>query len=762
MKETTISIGGMHCASCANIITRALKKVPGVHDANVNYATEQASVTYDPSLAKQENLITAVKQKGYDAFFIGEKEATGQQPAKIPTPATQIDTKQSRIDPNQLKEARDKKELLMIKTLFIISMIFSVPAFIIGMFFMKDGLFFMGFELPMAPYILWFLATPVQFIVGFRFYKGTWTALKNKTFNMDSLIAIGTSAAYFYSVYVVFFAQEEMGQYFEAAAVIITFILLGKMLEIISKGKTSEAIKKLMGLAPKTALVIRNKTEMEIQIDDVVAGDIVVVKPGGKIPVDGVIIDGRTTIDESMITGESIPVEKNKGDPVIGGTINKHGSIRFTATKVGADTTLARIIKIIEEAQGKKAPIQRIADVVSSYFVPVVLIIALLTFLFWGWFSPQGIEFAIIAAVSVLVIACPCALGLATPTAIMVGTGVGAQHGILIKGGDALESAHKLKYVIFDKTGTITNGTPKVTEVIPLGKNSVQKILQIAASIEQDSEHALADAIVGHAKAHGVKLAAVKNFQAIPGHGITARLSLETYYLGNIKLMTKQGIPLLKIQDTLATLENQGKTAMLLATKKQIIGIIAVADTIKETSPDAVAALKKLGIEVYMITGDNQRTAQAIAQQAGITHVFAEVLPEEKASYVTKLQDGGKYKVAMVGDGINDAPALAAADIGIAMGSGTDIAMESGNVVLMKNDLRDVAKAIKLSKDTIKKIKQNFFWAFIYNILGVPVAAGVFYYLTGWLLSPIIAGAAMALSSVSVVTNSLLLKRVKL
>ncbi len=761
MAQIQISIGGMHCASCSTIIERTLKKVRGVQEANVNYSTEQASVTYDPQMATVDDMLKAIKGRGYEPIPLTPSAVGAPAPNIQTVPSMEVmpESPKMKMDPHQIKEQREKKDLEDIQRIFNISLIFSIPALIIGMMFMRDGIFFTGYEIPMAMLLLFALATPVQFVVGARFYKGAWAALKNKTSNMDTLIVMGTTAAYLYSLWVVFFAVEQTGQYFEAASTIITLILMGKMLEMIAKGKTSEAIKKLMGLTPKNATVIRNGKEIQIPIDQVQLGDIVMVRPGEKIPVDGEIVSGTTSIDESMITGESMPVGKKIGDAVIGGTINKQGSVRFTATKVGANTTLARIIKLIEEAQGKKAPIQRFADVISSYFVPAVIAIAALTFIYWYYFTTLGLGFAIVIAVSVLVIACPCALGLATPTSIMVGTGLGAKYGILIKGGDALESAHKLNYVVFDKTGTITKGEPAVTDIVAFGKHSEESILSLCASIEQGSEHPLAKAIVERAKEKKMKLHEPSHFEAVPGFGIKATLGKEKYSFGNAKLVSKQNLTITKtMEDKMHELESQGKTAMVLCTQKEIMGIVAVADVMKETSPQAVEGLRKMGIHVYMITGDNQRTANAIAKQAGIHHVFAEVLPEDKANYVKKLQDGGKYKVAMVGDGINDSPALAQADIGIAMGSGTDVAMESGNIVLMKNDLRDVAKAIKLSRLTMRKIKQNLFWAFIYNVLGIPVAAGAFYYSTGWLLSPIIAGGAMALSSVSVVTNSLLLK----
>jgi P-type Cu+ transporter len=744
-------IGGMHCASCANIITKSLKKVPGVKDANVNYATEQATVTYDPHAAHTDHLVKAVESRGYSAQVI-DHSAHGGHAGGV------------HFDVHELKGEREKENLHRARNTFLFSLLFTIPAFIIGMFFMSDGLFSVGYELPYAGFVLFLLATPVQFIAGAEFYKGTWQSLKNFSAGMDTLIAMGTTAAYLFSAWAVFFAPMGTGQYFETAMVIITLILLGRYLELRAKGKTNEAIKKLLSLAPKMATVLRNGKEVKVAVDDVQIGDIILVRPGENIPVDGIITEGATTIDESMVTGESMPVEKKRGAVVISGTSNKHGSFHMKATKVGANTTLAKIVKLIEDAQGRKAPIQRFADTISAYFVPAVIVIAVVTLAYWAFASTMGFEFGLVAAVSVLVIACPCALGLATPTAILVGTGKGAQEGILIKGGDALETAHKLRSVLFDKTGTITNGKPVVTNVLSFSKVTEKQLLQVAASIEQGSEHPLAEAIVQKAKHDNLKLTKATGFTAIPGHGITAKVGVNTYFLGNTKLMTKKGVSFSKHVVAMQSLEQDGKTVMLLAKGKALIGAVAVADTMKENAPEAIAQLQKLGLDVYMITGDNERTAKAIAKQAGIpaSHVFAEVLPEDKSNYVKKLQENGKYKVAMVGDGINDAPALAQADIGIAMGSGTDVAMETGNVVLMRNDLRDVPKAIKLSKLTMRKIKQNLFWAFIYNVLGIPVAAGALYYSTGTLLSPMIAGAAMAASSVSVVSNSLLLKLQKL
>ncbi len=736
MKKIDISVGGMHCASCATIITKALTKINGVREANVNYSTARANVVFDEKVVLPNKLIDVVKSKGYTA--------------------QKYDTSSGK---DQLAR-QQKLELFNLKKKLNISLLFAVPAFIIGMFLMKESIFFMGTELLYAHYFLFILATPVQLYVAWDFYKGAWSALKNKSANMDTLIVMGTSAAYIFSVYTMLFNPSQ-GQYFEASAMIITLVILGKFLESKAKQKTSSAIKKLMNIAPKTATILKDGKESKVPIENVVVGDLIIVKPGEKIPVDGIIVEGHSSVDESMISGESIPVDKNVGDKVIGATINKQGSLIFKTTEIGENTTLARIIKLIEEAQGSKAPIQRFADTVSSYFVPIVIFVAILTFSSWYFFFDKDISFALITSVAVLVIACPCALGLATPTAIMVGTGKGAKKGILIKGGEALETAHKIKVVAFDKTGTITKGIPQVTNVISLNRNVTEhELLEYAASIEQSSEHSLAEAIVKEAENQKISLKRATNFMAIPGMGVVAALNGKKYFFGNEKLMNKEKIYTKEIIEKKKELENLGKTVMILAEKNKVIGLIAVADTIKENASNAVRRLHRMGIKVFMITGDNERTAKAIASQAGIRNIFADVLPEEKANYVKKLQKYGE--VAMVGDGINDAPALAQADIGIAMGSGTDVAMETGNVVLMKNDILDVPKAVKLSKFTMAKIRQNMFWGLFYNVLGIPIAAGVLYPLTGWLLSPIIAGAAMALSSVSVVSNSLLLKKKRL
>ena len=756
----TLKINGMHCASCVKVSSRALKKVPGVIEATVNYATEKANITFDKKIANQKDIIPllqkAVEGRGYTAIALTDGKSSQKKIKQI-----------------------QHEELKTLKLKLFIGIILGTPALILGMFFMKN-------PIPFQNYILWALSTPVQFYVGAQFYKGAWAALKNKTSNMDTLIALGTSAAYFYSVILVLQHGNNAHQFFETSAVLITLVILGKFLEARAKGKASDAIKKLMELGAKTATVIRlvkkngktTKQQFKIPIDEVKVGDIIVVKPGQKVPVDGIITSGHSSIDESMVTGESMPTSKRKGDLVIGSTINKTGSFQFKATKVGANTTLARIVKLIEDAQTSKAPIQRYADLISSYFVPAVIFIAILTLTIWFSVVKADFSFALIAAVSVLVIACPCALGLATPTAIMVGTGMGAKKGILIKGGEALETAHKVKFVVFDKTGTITKGKPELTDIhinksAKINKKSIteKQLLTIAASIENHSEHPLAEAIVKAAKQRRTTLKKTSKFQAIVGKGVTAKIKKTTYFLGNQKLMQSNKVTIPKDITKIQTkLEEQGKTAMLLAqktsskAKPQLLGIVAVADEIKKDSKTAIKQLSKLGIISYMITGDNQRTANAIAKKAGISkeHVFAEVLPEDKAKHVKRLQKRGQFKVAMVGDGINDAPALAVADIGIAMGSGTDVAMETGQIVLMKNSIQDVPRAIKLSKLTMSKIRQNLFWALFYNSLGIPIAAGLLYPWTGWQLSPMIAGGAMALSSVSVITNSILLKTKKL
>lgn len=730
-KETcTLDIAGMHCASCSAVIENTLKKVGGVEKANVNYATEKATIDYDCDVVDSQTLIKTVESAGYKASV---HEAAAVQ------------------------EAAKDVEMKKLKGKLIFALALSIPVLLISM---PQLLAPFGINAEMLmdfsnrKLLLFALTTPVQFIAGWQFYKGAWAAAKNKASNMDTLIVVGTSAAYLYSVATTFFIVGEA--FYEIAALLISFILLGKLLEARAKGKTSEAIKKLMGMQAKTARVKRNGKEIDVPIDEVRVGDIVIVRPGEKIPVDGVIVQGATSIDESMISGESIPVEKNIGDKVIGATINKNGSIEFRTTQIGEGTVLAQIVKLIENAQGSKAPIQRFADQISYYFVPTVIALALITFIVWYFIIGQTFVFSLLLGVAVVVIACPCALGLATPTAIMVGTGKGAEKGILIKSGEALETAQKLDVIIFDKTGTLTYGKPIVTDIVG-GKD----VLSLAASLEKLSEHPLAEAIVRDATEKNIKLSEVRKFNAIPGHGVEGEIVGKKYLLGNRKLMADAKITIAEIEKDMAKFENEGKTAMIVATGKEILGLVAVADTVKENSAEAIKTLKNMGIMTAMITGDNLRTANAIAKQVGIDKILAEVLPEDKANEVKKFQESGKV-VAMVGDGINDAVALTQADVGMALGSGTDVAMESGDVVLIKNDLRDVVIAIKLSKATMNKIKQNLFWAFAYNVAGIPVAAGILFPFTGWLLKPELAGLAMALSSVSVVTNSLLLRHKKL
>lgn len=747
MKKIALSLSGMHCSSCARLIENSLKKTSGVKDANVNFATEKATVTFDEAGMNIEHLIDAVSSAGYHA----EEVCIGD---------------------DEFERKKREKEISAYFNKFMFSFSLSLPMFF---FMLLDFFPSLPWRVTFVPYMGIFsllLTVPVQFVIGSGFYRGFWAALKMKTFNMDSLIAIGTSTAFFYSAYnyvaYVLANKSFIGiggmkipeLYFETAAYLITFVILGKWLEIRTNGKTSDAIRKLMGLQAKTARVIRSGQTVDIAIDAVVHGDIVLVRPGEKIPVDGKIIKGRSAVDESMITGESIPVEKNIGDTVIGGTMNKVGSFEFEATKVGSETALAQIIRLIEEAQGSKAPIQNFADNISAWFVPAVIAIAIFTFIVWYVFLGATLVFALMAFTAVIVIACPCALGLATPTSLMVGTGKGAEYGILVKGGEALEAASNISAVIFDKTGTLTNGKPEVTDVLSFGSADKDEVLAIVASLEKLSEHPFAEAIYSYAQEESVDLEEVRNFTAIPGHGVQGDVRGTTYYFGNRRLMT--GIlrfDVEKIERKLSQLEEQGKTAIILATTEGVAGAIAVADTVKETSRVAVLKLKKMDIEVWMITGDNARTAKAIAAQVGITNVLAEVLPEDKANEVKKIQDTGK-KVAMVGDGINDAPALAQANVGIAMGSGTDVAMESGDIVIMKSDLNDVVTSFQLSKETMGKIKQNMFFALFYNVIGIPIAARVFFAF-GLILKPELAGLAMALSSISVVSNSLLLKLFK-
>lgn len=743
-KKATLRISGMHCTSCAGIITKSINKLPGVTDAQVSFATEKARVSFDPRQTSEAAIIAQIKKAGYRAEVAGS------------------------ANPDE-DRARRHEEIQSYKNKFLIGAALSLP--MLYFMFLDFFAFLPGraFLLPFVGIVSFILATPVQIFLGAGFYKGMWSSLRMKTFNMDSLIAIGTSTAFIYSVvnFLVYaFANNSIlgvGEkipelYFETAAFLITFVLMGKWLESKAKGQTSDAVRKLMDLQAKTARVMRDGKSFDIPIGDVVEGDIVVVRPGEKIPVDGVITSGGSAVDESMLTGESIPVEKHSGDKVIGATVNKNGSFEFRATNVGSETVLAQIIRLVEDAQGSRAPIQAFADRISARFVPAVIIIAIATFFIWLLLGAT-LSFALMAFTAVIVIACPCALGLATPTAIMVATGKGAENGILIKGGDPLEAACKIRAIIFDKTGTLTKGKPEVTDVIPSPTHEEDEIMEIAAGLEAKSEHPLAEAITRYASEESLVSAQVTNFQAVPGHGVRGDVNGVTYYFGNRKLMDTLGITVSRLERKMRKLEEDGKTAMLLADANGVLGIIAVADAIKTTTPTAIAALKHMGLTVYMITGDNMRTAVAIARQAGIEeqNVRAEVLPEDKANEVKKIQATG-VKVAMVGDGLNDAPALAQADVGIAMGSGTDVAMEAGGIVLMKSDLRDVVSAIQLSRETLGKIKQNLFFSLFYNVIGIPIAARIFIGF-GIVLRPELAGLAMALSSVSVVSNSLLLRR---
>ncbi|MEI7884915.1 MAG: heavy metal translocating P-type ATPase [Clostridia bacterium] len=742
-KEIIIPIGGMTCSACALAIEKAVQKLTGIELASVNFATEKLLVRYDPVLVR----ISEIKQTIINA---------GYQPLEITT-TEQVDE----------DKKRKEKEISTLWLKFKVSLIFSVPLLYIAMGGMLNWPLpqaILPMNYPLVYALLEILLVIPVVIAGRKFYTVGTKAILRLSPNMDSLIAMGTSAAIIYSLYST--ARIALGDfqyvndlYFETAGVIITLILLGKSLEAVSKGRTSEAIKKLMGLAPKTATVLHGELEMEIPIEEVEVGDIIVVKPGGKIPVDGEVTEGHSSVDESMLTGESIPREKLQGDKVFGASMNKTGSIRFKATRVGSDTALAQIIKLVEDAQGSKAPIAQMADIVAGYFVPAVFVIAVLSALAW-FISGQSAVFSLTIFIAVLVIACPCALGLATPTAIMVGTGKGAENGVLIKGGAALETTHKIKTIIFDKTGTITEGRPEVTDIIVTSSYGADELLRLAASAEKGSEHPLGEAIVRGAEKAKLELIKGEGFHAIPGRGIEVTLAGNNVLLGNSKLMIEQGIELAELVNQVDRLATEGKTPMYIAIDKQAAGVIAVADIVKPSSALAIKKLQEMGIEVAMITGDNEKTAQAIGKEVGIELVLAEVLPQDKANEVKKLQAAGKI-VAMVGDGINDAPALAQADIGIAIGSGTDVAIESADIVLMRSDLMDVPTAIQLSKSTIRNIKQNLFWAFGYNVAGIPIAAGLLFAFGGPKLNPIFAAAAMSLSSVSVLTNALRLKRFK-
>jgi len=808
-RRVVLDIGGMSCATCAQTIEDALNKMKGVQKASVNFAAEKAVVEYDPDVVTQKNIEDTIFGLGYKVVHetvilniggmscatcaqtiekaLNEAEGVSKASVNLASEKATVEYNPEQISLAELKkivrdvgyeviegkegvEDRERQErekhIRNLKILLAVSLALSVPTLI----------FTWVKVLPILPNNVWLFlfATPVQLVVGWTFYKGAYKGLRNRKANMDTLIAMGSSAAWVYSTVLTFFPGIfQMGEvYFDTSALIITFILAGKLLEATAKGRTSEAIRKLMGLQAKTARVIRNGEEMEIPVEDVQVGDIVVVRPGEKIPVDGEVFEGYSAVDEKVITGESIPVEKKVGDEVVGATMNKTGMLKFRTTKVGADTVLAQIIKMVEEALGSKAPIQRLADVAASYFVPAVIVVAVLSSLLWYFLLRSSFNFALSILIAVLIIACPCALGLATPTAIMVGVGKGAESGILIKSGEALETAHRLGAIVFDKTGTLTKGEPEVTDIITIealvsspsrGKAKAkqfteEQVLQLAAVAEKNSEHPLGEAIVKRAKEKKIEVLDPEFFNAIPGHGVEAKYKDMEILLGNRRLMEKNSVDVKQFEQKIEALEEEGKTAMILAVDKRLVGVIGVADTLMEHSAEAVRALQNMGLEVVMLTGDNQRTAKAIAKQLGMDRVLAEVLPADKANEIKRLQEEGKT-VAMVGDGINDAPALAQADVGIALGSGTDVAMETGDIVLIKNDLRDVVAGIKLSWATMRKIKQNLFWAFAYNTALIPVAAGLLYPWLGVLIDPILASVAMASSSVTVVTNALLLKR---
>jgi Cu+-exporting ATPase len=739
VKKSIFPVGGMTCASCVSRVEKALSEVPGVISATVNLASEKATVEYTDQV-RIADLRAAVEDAGYE-----------------------LGPEAERLEDVVIASQRETNSL---KKRFIFALAFGVIIMILSM----------GPDFTGRVYLLWAMATPVQFWAGLRFYRGMWGALKHRTADMNTLIAVGTSAAYLYSCVVVLLPSAGIiGIYFDTSSIIIALILLGRFLEARAKGQTSAAIKKLIGLSPKNATVIRNGNESVIPVDDVQVGDLVLVRPGEKIPVDGIVRQGYSSVDESMITGESIPVDKQIGDTVVGAAINKTGSFRFEATRVGKDTTLARIVRLVDEAQGSKAPIQRLADIVASYFVPIVIGIAIVTFIIWFIMGPSpSYTYAILNFVAVLIVACPCALGLATPTAIMVGTGKGAEYGVLIRSGGALEKAYKIHTVVLDKTGTLTMGQPAVTDIAAADEFSEDEIIRLAASAEHTSEHPLAQAIIKEAKIRNIVLSQVSDFRAIPGKGISVKLDNKELLIGNQKMMIENNISLTNMANQAEKYFNDGKTVMFLGINGKIAGIIALADTLKPNSAKAVKKLHDMGIETIMITGDNRRTAEAIASQVGIDEVLADVLPENKAEEIKKLQE--TKVVAMVGDGINDAPALAQADIGIALGTGTDIAMETGEITLISGDLTGIINAISLSRRTILTIRQNLFWAFAYNVLLIPVAAGLLYVFfgqegvpMGWhfflgefgFLNPMLAAAAMAASSITVVSNSLRLRNFK-
>ena len=743
VSKVTVPIKGMTCAACVKKVQDALASLDGVLSASVNLATEKATLEYSPSQVGMREFRNTLRDIGYDIIEIEQGEDIVE------------------------KEKREREEdYSKLKSKVILGACLTAPVFLL-VFWDRTGMSSL-IDIPkQVNFFLQFLIqTPVQFWVGWQFYTGAIAAARHKTTNMNTLITIGTSAAYIYSVAATFvpsvFAIKGYSAhvYFDTAATIIVLILFGRLLEARAKGKTSEAIKKLVGLQSKTARILNNGEEKDIPIEEVEIGDLILVRPGEKIPVDGVIKDGYSSIDEAMISGESMPVEKKAGDEVIGSTINKTGSFKFEATKVGRDTMLSQIINMVQEAQGSKPPIARLADKIASIFVPTVIGIATVTWIVWFFFGPSpAFTYALLNFIAVMIIACPCALGLATPTSIMVGTGKGAEQGILIRGGEALETSHKINSIVFDKTGTLTKGEPVVTGVIGLNENT-EEVLFYAASAEKGSEHPLGEAIVNKAKQENITLKDPVDFDAVPGHGIMAKIDNRAVCLGNSYFMNDQNIDTGNLLQVAEQLSGEGKTPMYVAVDKEVIGLIAVADTLKENSVNAISALKKLGIETIMITGDNKRTAEAIGKQVGIDRILAEVLPEDKAVEVKKLQSEGRI-VAMVGDGINDAPALAQADVGIAIGTGTDVAMEASDITLIRGDLNGVVDSIALSKATIRNIKQNLFWAFAYNTILIPVAAGVLFPFIGMLLNPMFAAAAMGMSSVTVVLNALRLRRFK-
>jgi len=741
---------GMHCAACASRIEKALKRTEGVESCTVNFATTQATIHFDPQQTDLPALREVVQAAGFDAV--------------LPQPETHGGS-------DTVSEAREAEYRLQLRR-FIVALLLTIPVVVLAMGSHLVPAWKQALTGAWRPWVEMILTTPVLFWAGREFYSGAWAAAKHRAADMNTLITIGTLAAYLYSAVVTIapgLVAQAVSQgvhsghgspaavYFESAAVIVTLVLMGRLLEARARSHTGGAIRSLLALQPDTARVERDGHEVDIPVDQVVVGDIVLVRPGEKVAVDGAVIDGVSSIDESMLTGEPMPVQKKTGDSVVGGTLNKTGAFRLRATRVGSDTVLQQIVRLVQEAQGSKAPIQRLADTVAGYFVPVVIAIAIATFVVWFNLSPVESRFtmALVAFVSVLIIACPCALGLATPTAIMVGTGRGAQSGILIKGGEALEMAHKITTVVLDKTGTITQGKPTVTDIVVAGEYNESELLRLVASAERGSEHPLGEAIVEAARERGLTLSQPQTFNALPGHGIEATVDGQAILIGNAKIMSVNGVNV--DVDSAQQLAAAGKTPMFVAIEGHYAGIVAVADPIKAGSSEAIARLHEMGLKVAMLTGDNRHSAEAIARQVGIERVLAEVLPDGKAEEVRKLQAAGEL-VAMVGDGINDAPALAQADVGIAMGSGTDVALEAADIALMRGDLGGVADSIALSRATVGNIRQNLFFAFIYNVLGIPIAAGLLYPVTGWMLSPMIASLAMALSSVSVVTNALRLR----